>query len=357
MMNFTRIVVPFFALMMLCESAFAQMCSGGGAPATASLTLTGRNSVDGFNDGSNARGFLTVAFAGEVVGLRLTGVNLTTLNGSWCSEATIEIADIRNSVANWVDVTPSLDDNVSPCSDLPFTELFDLSDPAYRFPTNGTSIYWELFEDYDDVANVTDATYTAGTMIVYVCPTGQNLPLDLHFFNGKTMESSNILEWETLMEKDVEWHIVERSVDGIRWTETGRKAGQENSHIATTYQMEDREPIAKAYYRLRSVDFDGSENISNTIILTRQNEHFGISAVFPSPATDRVNIQFESLKEENVLLRMYDLTGRLVLEQDFSAEKGVNEMNVPLTDLAPGVYLTSLGNATSTSPAVRIIKE
>ncbi|MBK8426950.1 MAG: hypothetical protein IPL27_13680 [Lewinellaceae bacterium] len=39
--------------------------------------------------------------------------------------------------------------------------------------------------------------------------------------------------------------------------------------------------MAKAYYRLRSVDFDGAENLSNTIVLTRKGEHFGITAAFP----------------------------------------------------------------------------
>ncbi|MBK8426949.1 MAG: hypothetical protein IPL27_13675 [Lewinellaceae bacterium] len=50
------------------------------------------------------------------------------------------------------------------------------------------------------------------------------LPLELKSFTGKTTPTSNMLLWETLTEKNVQSHIVERSVDGIKWLEIGRKS-------------------------------------------------------------------------------------------------------------------------------------
>jgi hypothetical protein len=159
------------------------------------------------------------------------------------------------------------------------------------------------------------------------------------------------------MEKNVQSHIVERSLDGVKWTEVGRKAGQSDSHTALKYELEDRTPPAKAYYRLRSVDFDGQENLSSSIVLTRKGDHFGITAAFPSPTKDQVTVQIASLTEESVTVRVTDFTGRLVLEQRFDAQNGINEVPVQLGSLQAGVYLVSVANASSSAAPVRIVKE
>ncbi len=166
-----------------------------------------------------------------------------------------------------------------------------------------------------------------------------------------------MLLWETLTEKNVQWHIVERSVDGIKWMEVGKKAGQMESNVPVKYELEDRAPLAKAYYRLRSVDFDGAENLSSTIILTRKGEHFGITAAFPSPTKDRVTVQFASLTEENVTIQVTDFAGRLVLTQEFAADNGINEAVLQLATLQTGVYLVRISNATATAEPMRIVKE
>ena len=187
--------------------------------------------------------------------------------------------------------------------------------------------------------------------------TGAALPLELASFTGKTLASTNLLLWETLTEKNVQTHIVERSIDGIQWTEVGRKPGQLDSHAPLKYELEDRTPPAKAYYRLRSVDVDGQENLSGSIVLTRKSDHFGITAAFPSPTTDQVTVQFASLTEERITVRVTDFTGRLVLEQPFDAQNGINEAQVQLGSLQAGVYLVSVSNSTAAAAPVRIVKE
>lgn len=196
---------------------------------------------------------------------------------------------------------------------------------------------------------------TTGTFNISI--SGTALPLELASFRGKTEPSYNMLEWETITEKNVQWHIVERSTDGEKWSETGKVQGQMNSQAPLKYELEDRTPVAKAYYRLRSVDYDGAENVSNTILLTRKSEHFGITAAFPSPAKDRIMIQFESLQEENVRIRLSDVAGRVVLEQEFAADKGINETPVDLTSLQAGIYIVNIFNADSAAEPVRIVKE
>ena len=186
---------------------------------------------------------------------------------------------------------------------------------------------------------------------------GTALPLALTSFTGQVEGSINVLRWETATEKDVHFHAVERSTDGIKWQEIGRKNGLANSSVTTQYSLEDRSPLTRAYYRLRSVDFDGKESKSNTILLTRKSDQFGITSIFPSPAKDNMTVQFRAKEEGIVMVRVLDITGRLVLEQATAVVQDMNELLLMLTDLQAGIYAVTIGNEMGVSAPMRFVKQ
>lgn len=182
------------------------------------------------------------------------------------------------------------------------------------------------------------------------------LPLVLQSFTGKLQTSSNLLEWATLTERNVAHHIVERSADGVNWAELGRKTGQDNSNTLVKYQLEDLQPFPRSYYRLRSVDYDGTEAISKSIVLVRR-EAFGIANVFPSPAGEQVTVQFATQTEEDVLIRLVDGMGRLALEQYWPADKGLNNAVLPLHTLPAGLYTVTVTSGNAVSTPVKMVKQ
>ena len=183
------------------------------------------------------------------------------------------------------------------------------------------------------------------------------LPIQLKSFSGTPKDRYNLLEWTTLAEKDVQWHIVERSANGTGWTEIGRKSGHVNSNTPLKYTLEDLQPLAKAYYRLRSVDFDGTASVSQVILLSRRSEQFGITNVFPSPATDQLTVQFAAIKEEDVVIRLTDFVGKIVLEQSATAQKGANSIQLSMGNLPVGVYNVAVANSESLSEPLRVVKQ
>ncbi len=183
------------------------------------------------------------------------------------------------------------------------------------------------------------------------------LPLELQSFTGKMVDRSNLLEWATLTEKNVQWHVVERSADGLNWTEVGRVAGQVDSKALQNYSLLDKQPLPVAYYRLRSVDTDGTEAVSPTVHLVRPERAFGITEVLPNPATDRLTVRFNSPQEEQVTLRLFDFTGRLVLEQSADSEVGMNSVILPVSALPGGIYQLLLTDGSEVSRPVRIVKQ
>ncbi len=184
------------------------------------------------------------------------------------------------------------------------------------------------------------------------------LPIELKSFTGKTLQSTNMLEWVTSTEQNVREHVIERSLDGFsNWSVVGVTPSKGDSRQEQFYNLEDKAPLAKAFYRLRSVDNDGKEQLSGMISLTRLNNTFGVVAAYPNPATESINIDFNSLEEGMVMANITDLTGRLIQQQQMSVEKGVNTMTLPLFNLGAGTYYISLQNEKEVTTPVRFVKQ
>jgi hypothetical protein len=183
------------------------------------------------------------------------------------------------------------------------------------------------------------------------------LPLELKSFSGKIVGSANRLEWTTLTERNVAWHLVERSLNGADWAEVGRKPGLLSATTPTHYALDDLRPFSKTYYRLRSVDADGKEAVSPVIVLTRPVDAFGIASVSPSPTSGQLNVRFEVPDEQNLTLRITDLAGRAVRTQNVDAQRGTNQTALSLGGLPAGIYLLHLLGEKSASAPVKVIKE
>jgi hypothetical protein len=181
------------------------------------------------------------------------------------------------------------------------------------------------------------------------------LPLELISFSGKMLEKTNVLEWVTQSEKNVLQHLLERSPDGVHWTELGRKTGQTVSASQIYYQLEDNQPFNESYYRLRSIDLDGQEAVSKTILLRRE-PGFGIDRVFPVPTSGILTVQFGTDQETNVSMRLYNLAGALMLEQSSEAVRGNNQTRLSLEALPAGLYFLQMNDGVRLSDPVKIFK-
>lgn len=312
-----------------------QTCSGGNPANVYNMNLSGRASVDQEGDPDNNMGTLSTN-TGDVVGISFTGVNFTTVGDSWCEEAYLG----ADGDGPGPDYFFSAEPNPSPCTNLPYTSgIFDLVDLGFNFPTSGT-ITWELFETFDNFSDSDDANYSSGIVSFYVCPSGESLPINLRSFKGETRATSNMLYWVNASQYQVQWQIIERSADGQKgWQEAGRITNTPDASVDTPYSWEDKQPLPDAYYRLRSIDYDGSEQLSFMIRLSRPGEGFEITSLFPNPVSDQVQVQINQPESAYLLASVVDITGRLVLEQGFETEKGFNTIELSLGALTPGAYI------------------
>lgn len=67
--------------------------------------------------------------------------------------------------------------------------------------------------------------------------------------------------------------------------------------------------------------------------------------LYPNPFTENLNISFNSINNEKIEIRLYDITGKLILNKDYSISTGNNSINVNTTDLSGGVYVINIQNS------------
>ncbi|MEI6412160.1 MAG: M12 family metallo-peptidase, partial [Bacteroidota bacterium] len=174
------------------------------------------------------------------------------------------------------------------------------------------------------------------------------LPVELTGFNARAEQKANRIDWQTATEYNVAWHIVHRSPDGAsNWTEIGRKIGQVQSTVQRDYQLSDEKPLPTAYYRLWSQNLDGTGHYSPIVRVIRPDAPLYVSALFPSPAQERLFIRFSAAQEESVSLQLYDLTGRLLRTEKVDVRAGMNERAMELNGLPQGMYLIEIQGTAS----------
>lgn len=82
----------------------------------------------------------------------------------------------------------------------------------------------------------------------------------------------------------------------------------------------------------------GSVDVFNNAM----NQEHAVS-VFPSPANEQINVQFNSLVQGNASIKIYDVTGNLV-SQDFVSEISNKVFTYNVSTLPNGIYMMDVNN-------------
>ncbi|WP_118973262.1 T9SS type A sorting domain-containing protein [Taibaiella koreensis] len=141
---------------------------------------------------------------------------------------------------------------------------------------------------------------------------GNPLPVQLLDFSGIAKGGYNLLQWQTVQEKNNDYFSLERSADGGRFQPIGQvysKAPGGNSSDKLGYSYADQTmPAGTNYYRLRQVDRDGQFSYSKVVALTNAGatQQFSVS---PNPTKGKVFFSVSTLSNEAVLT-IADLYGR-----------------------------------------------
>ena len=199
---------------------------------------------------------------------------------------------------------------------------------------------------------------TQGTGLVSVQSAPSSaLPIELLSFTGEIQGKRNALKWITATEMNTNRFVVERSTNGADFQYIGEVAAAGNSVTQRVYTFNDEEPPIRAYYRLRVIDNDATQQFSNTVYLARTKGDFGIANVYPVPTTDNVNVEFETTKDNvTINMQLIDVLGRVLAVQNVTVDKGLHRQTFSLKEYAAAVYMITIDDGKHRITR-RVIKE
>jgi len=98
------------------------------------------------------------------------------------------------------------------------------------------------------------------------------LPIELLSFEGKKQTNSNILYWSTASEYNTSHFVIEKSVDGFKWSDIGQVQSAGNSTQKLNYSLEDVDVSQVInYYRLHQYDIDGVDDVFGPIAINNRD--------------------------------------------------------------------------------------
>ena len=176
------------------------------------------------------------------------------------------------------------------------------------------------------------------------------LPVEMSGFEGTTVEENRVrLTWQTTSEtNNAGFEVQRRAGEQGSWTEVGfveSKAAGGTTSEAMSYQFEDADlPYAAdmVEYRLRQVDVDGSESLSDRVTIQRTVDEVELLGTFPNPARTQTTVQFAVPGQQKVALELYDVLGRRVQTLVNEEREGRQSMRVNAAELPSGVYFLRL---------------
>lgn len=181
--------------------------------------------------------------------------------------------------------------------------------------------------------------------------TGQDdtaLPVSLVSFKATKHENTVLLTWQTASEINASHFEIERSNNATDFRKVGQIFTKGEYEIAQNYNFIDMIHYAssKLYYRLKTVDKDGTYNYSPIAsIALNSNEHPGDMYPYPNPTTHQSKVTID-LAGSYTGLDITNMSGHTfdIKLTNISAEK----LELDTTPLPPGVYILRIQTAKQT---------
>lgn len=265
----------------------------------------------------------------------------------------------------WLDATPGLRTNYLACyntfpapSDPPTTTNVTVT----GYHADGRSVHPVGGVSYDatgDFYAITFNTDRFSGFALHGSGSGDPLPVTLVQFDGEHIQGDNHLEWITATEQNVSHFVVERSPDGMTYSDLATVEAAGNSTTAQTYSYVDANvPQGGHYYRLRTVDLDGTTDHSQAIWLGAEGGLWAgdFIQVLPNPTTAEAEVRFFLPQAGAYTMRISDAVGRLVEESSGQGQDGLNTVPVDVSQEAAGTYIVAIRRADGRWLKARLIK-
>jgi len=188
-----------------------------------------------------------------------------------------------------------------------------------------------------------------------------NAQLDLAFisnFSGNSSNSNIRLSWTIASNQSISGFEVEKSTNGkdfktIAVLVATEKFNTENYTYADTAISAD-----KIMYRLRVLIRRSQHDFYSRIILVKSKMNLDDNIrIMENPVKDKLFFNYNSAKVQEAEIKVYSLTGKILVNQKISSFKGNNLITIPLSSgFVPGMYVLEI-NTDILNQTVKFVKQ
>jgi len=184
--------------------------------------------------------------------------------------------------------------------------------------------------------------------VIAVPNTLKLLPVHLISFQGNMNKNNKVtLNWTVADNEIANNFEVERSFNGRDFTTVGvvfasEKMGTENYMFYETTTGSD-----KVMYRLKMIDKNHEVDYSRILIFQLKSTISNNIKIIGNPVNDKLTFSYTSPATQMVDVKVYDISGRVVLNNKVTSLEGNNVISLPLSStFKAGMYVVEVNNGT-----------
>jgi uncharacterized CHY-type Zn-finger protein len=196
-------------------------------------------------------------------------------------------------------------------------------------------------------------TVQHSAIAVFGCPTERDwrcvfyvLNCDIITFKATLQSQQTKLDWTVLCEQEVDYFVVERSTDGVNFSQADIIPGRAIVNVAESYSATDDVGLVTAdviYYRLKTVSRSGKIKLSNIIVLYRNRKGMTEVQILPNPVRSRLQLLVSSELSTVGQIYIVDATGKIVQKYTENILQGSNTFTYSQAgNLPTGLYYLRL---------------
>lgn len=164
------------------------------------------------------------------------------------------------------------------------------------------------------------------------------------------------INWSTATEKNNDYFLLEKSLNGYDWTSVAEVEGSGTSVTTKKYSFLDKtKNYELTYYRLSQVDYSGETTVFKSIDINCGTNSIDQMVLFPNPASTELNaILNVSNPSSNSNIKIVNSFGQVVIEKTFDLVKGLNTVVLPV-DISSGSYSIIVSSEIVNIPSQKLI--
>jgi hypothetical protein len=181
--------------------------------------------------------------------------------------------------------------------------------------------------------------------------------LPVNFLNVSASVSGNnaIVNWQVANQQNLASYAIEKSTDGSSFTTIDKQTPQAGNGLLS-YQFTDNNFTQNAYYRIVSIDLDGTKQYSQLVFLRKGNVDNSSFLLAPNPVHNNFKLLSNVATTSLLQATLMAADGRILGFENGSLDTVSNGLNTKMQAQPQGIYLIKI-TAAGGSQILRLVKQ